>query len=89
MAKKTPDMVGELIETGEFYILNQKYSEAVKVLKEARELDDSNPLLHYLYGLALEGTNDFEKAKREFRRALELDPDHTEAREHLDKLVGQ
>jgi len=89
MPKKNPILLDELIETAEFYILNQKYSEAAKVLKDTVEIDEANPLLHYLYGLALEGTNDFENAKREFRRALELDPEHTEAKDHLDRLVGQ
>lgn len=83
------DEFKDLLEKAEFYILNQKYSEAVKVLKKAIASDDSNPHAHYLYGLALEGSNEQEDAKMCFRRALELDPKHTEAQEHLDRLIGK
>jgi len=79
----------ELLEKAEFYILNQKYSEAVKILKQAIATDDEDHHAHYLYGLALEGSNEQEEAKKHFRRVLELDPEHTEARAHLDRLIGE
>jgi Tfp pilus assembly protein PilF len=78
----------ELLEKAEFYILNQKYSEAAKILKQAIATDDEDPHAHYLYGLALEGSNEQEKAKQHFRRVLELDPEHAEAKTHLDRLIG-
>jgi len=70
----------ELLEKAEFYILNQKYSEALKILKDVATLENSNPHAHYLYGLALEGSNE--------REVLELDAGHAQAREHLDRLIG-
>lgn len=79
----------ELLEKAEFYILNQKYSEAAKILKQATATDDEDPHAHYLYGLALEGSNEQEKAKQHFRRVLELDPEHAEAKTHLDRLIGE
>lgn len=79
----------ELLEKAQFYILNQKYSEAVKILKQAIAADEESPHAHYLYGLALEGSNQQEEAKQHFRRALELDPEHTEAKNHLDRLIGE
>jgi Tfp pilus assembly protein PilF len=80
--------IKERLEKAGFYILNQKYSEALKILKEVVAQDEASPEAHYLYGLALEGTNQQEEAKNHFRRVLELVPDHDEARQHLDKLTG-
>lgn len=77
------------LEKAEFYILNQKYSEALKILKEVVDSDEANPRAHYIYGLALEGSNQQEEAKKQFRRVLELEPDHVEAQEHLDRLIGE
>jgi tetratricopeptide (TPR) repeat protein len=88
MSKKDEDVVQEKLEKAQFYILNQKYSEALKMLKDVVEAEEANPHAYYLYGLALEGSNNREEAKKFFRRVLELDPDHTEAREHLDRLIG-
>lgn len=79
----------ELLEKAEFYILNQKYSEAVKILKQAVAMNEESPHANYLYALALEGSNEQEKAKQHFRRVLELDPEHTEAKNHLDRLIGE
>jgi len=77
----------DLLEKAQFYILNQKYSEALKILKRLTAEEDAGPHTFYLYGLALEGSNSFEEAKGAFRRVLELAPDHKEAHEHLDKLI--
>jgi chemotaxis protein methyltransferase WspC len=88
MVEKNEDIVQEKLEKAQFYILSQKYSEALKMLKDVVETEDANPHAYYLYGLALEGSNNREEAREYFRRVLELDPDHTEAREHLDRLIG-
>ncbi len=79
----------DLLEKASFYILNHKYSEAAKVLKKAVLIDESDPHVHYLYGLALEGSNELEEAKKHFRRVLEIDPDHPEAQQHLARLIGE
>jgi len=78
----------ERLEKAEFYILNQRFSEAIKTLKAVVAAEDATPRAHYIYGLALEGSNEQEEAKKHFRKVLELDPDHAEAREHLDRLIG-
>jgi len=41
--------------------------------------DDENPDLHYRYGQFLEGTGQYEQAKTQLQRALELKPDHAAA----------
>lgn len=79
----------DLLEKASFYILNHKYSEAAKVLKKAVNIDEADPHAHYLYGLALEGSNELEEAKKHFRRVLEIDPNHPEAQQHLARLIGE
>ncbi|MBD3285112.1 tetratricopeptide repeat protein [candidate division WOR-3 bacterium] len=81
------DETQDLADKAQFYILNQKYSEALKILKKLTAEENAGPHIFYLYGLALEGSNSFEEAKNAFRRVIELDPEHKEARQHLDKLI--
>ncbi len=83
------DEFQELLEKAQFYILNQKYSEAEKILKKIVAKNDTNAHAFYLYGLAMESSNHHEDAKKHFRRVLELEPNHVEAREHLDRLIGE
>ncbi|MBN2380303.1 tetratricopeptide repeat protein [candidate division WOR-3 bacterium] len=86
-SQENRDQLQDLLEKAQFYILNQKYSEAIKILRKLIEVEDASPHTFYLYGLACEGTNDLEEAKKAFRRVLELSPDHNEAHQHLDRLI--
>lgn len=88
MPETDEDIAQEKLEKAQFYILNQKYSQALKILKGVVEAEEANPHAYYLYGLALEGSNNREEARKYFRRVLELDANHTAAREHLDRLIG-
>ena len=44
---------------------------------------------HYLAGLAYQGLGQLDEAKAEFIQALELDPGHVWARQHLASLAGE
>jgi tetratricopeptide (TPR) repeat protein len=44
---------------------------------------------HYLAGLAYQGLDQIDKARIEFDKALELDPGHVWARQHLASLAGE
>jgi len=48
-----------------------------------------NPMGHYLLGRALEATGSRRQAAVHYRNVLELDPDHEEAREGIERLEGQ
>ncbi len=77
----------DLLELSEFYILSQKYEEAIKTLKKAQKLNNREPKLYYNFGIAYEALNDRDKAINSFRQALSLDPKFKAAQEHLDKLI--
>lgn len=77
----------DLLELSEFYILSQKYEEAIKILKKAQKLNNRDPKLYYNLGIAHEALNEREKAINSFRQALSLDSSFKLAQEHLDRLV--
>lgn len=81
--------IKNIIEEAQFYIMNQKYSKAIEILKRGIKLNNENPLVHYHLGLCYEALGNFEDAKKEFRKAIELKPNLEEAKKHLDKLIGE
>ncbi len=79
----------DLIELSDFYILSQKFEEAIKSLKKAEKIKKNNPKLYYNMGIAYEGLNEKDMARDSFRLALKLDPDFKSAQEHLDRLIEE
>jgi curli biogenesis system outer membrane secretion channel CsgG len=64
---------------------------AVARTAEAAQLTDSRALREaelYYQGLDLERRGETDAAIESYRKALEIDPNDTEAREHLKKLLG-
>ena len=87
--KKDKPNPEDLFELGEFYLLNQKFSEAIKKFKEALKLKPDDPKIYFQLGLAYEGACFITEAKAMFRKVLELDNSAKEAAEHLDRLTGK
>lgn len=83
------DQYKDLIELSDFYILSQRYDEAIKVLKKAEKISKLDPKLYYNLGIVYEALNEIADARDAFRLALNLNPDFKSAQEHLDKLIGQ
>lgn len=81
--------VAELVELAKFYFLNKNFEEAIKKYEEALNLDPKDARIYYNLGIVYETMNVIDKAKHNFRLALELDEKLTAAKEHLDKLVGE
>lgn len=79
----------DLLELGNFYILSQRFEEAVKVLKKAEKIDKMSPLLYFNMGLAYEALNEKDKARNSFRLVLKLNPDDEVAQNHLTKLIEE
>ncbi len=77
----------DLLELAEFYIISQKYEEAIKVLKRAKKINDRDPRLYYNFGITYEALNERENAINSFRQALSLDSSFKMAQEHLDRLI--
>jgi Tfp pilus assembly protein PilF len=83
--KKKPASAQELIELGQFYLFNQKYSEAVNQLKAALKIKPDTSA-YYLLGLAYEASNQIPEAKEMYRKAIELDPKNKDAVARLDRI---
>ncbi len=77
----------DILELAEFYIISQKYDEAINLLKKAKKINDRDPKLYYNLGIAHEALNEREKAINFYRQALSLDPKFELAQEHLDRLI--
>lgn len=76
-----------LLEEVKFYILNQNFNEAERVVdKYLKEYPDSAEG-YYLKGLVCELQNRLDEAKILYEKALNLKPDYREAQEHLDRIV--
>jgi Flp pilus assembly protein TadD len=83
------DNFDDLIELSDFYILSQKFEEAIKVLKKAEKISKIAPKLYYNLGIAYEALSEKVQARNSFRLALKLDPNFKPAQEHLDKLIEE
>ncbi|UCD20027.1 MAG: tetratricopeptide repeat protein [candidate division WOR-3 bacterium] len=79
----------DLIELGDFYILSQRYDEAIKILKKAEKMKKTDPRLYYNLGIAYEAMNEAGEARDAFRLVLKLDPTNKSAQEHLDRLIEE
>ena len=86
--KKEKPTSQDLFELGQFYLLNQKFSEAIKKFKEALKLKPDDSKIYFHLGLAFEGASLVNEAKEMFRKVLELDSSSKEAATHLDRLTS-
>ncbi|MCS7231586.1 MAG: tetratricopeptide repeat protein [Elusimicrobiota bacterium] len=78
----------ELFETGKFYLINNRYDEALKIFESLLEEDKNDVEVLYHIGLVKEAKNELKEAKDIFLKVLELQPKHKLAKKHLDKLLG-
>ncbi len=78
----------ELFETGKFYLINNRYEEALKVFEKLLKEDKDNPEIYYHIGLVKEANNDIDEAKKMFLETLKRNPNHKLAKKHLNKLLG-
>jgi tetratricopeptide (TPR) repeat protein len=56
-----------------------RHREAIAAYDESLRYQPGDPALHFNKGLALEEIHEWPRAKREYERAVELDPQHAEA----------
>ncbi len=83
------DEYRDLVELSDFYILSQRYDEAIKVLKKAEKIKKTDPRLYYNLGIAYEALNEISDARDAFRLVLKLEPGHKSAEEHLNRLIEE
>lgn len=76
----------DLLETGQFYLLNRSYEKAIEVLKEALKIKP-HYIIYYQLGMAYEGLLKIDKAREMYRECLKLNPNFEEANKRLDELI--
>jgi len=77
----------DLLELSDFYLLSQKYEEALKVLKKAEKLEKMNSKLYCNMGMVYEALGQHDNARESYRLALKVNPENQVAQEHLDRLI--
>lgn len=85
---KNKNQSDDPLEPGKFYILNNKYDEALKFFLNYLSNDPGNPEVYYHLGLIYETKNEIDKAKDMYEKVLSILPGHVFAKKRLDKLVG-
>jgi len=81
--------INDRIEKGKFYFVNEKYEFAIREFKEVLKVNKNLPDVFYNLGISYESSNDFDKAKENYLKALELDPEHKMAKDHLDRMLDK
>lgn len=76
----------DLMEKGQFYLLNKKYSLAIEKFKQALKSNPCSALLFFYLGLAYEGGGHLDEAKEMYRKALLINPEYEEAKKRLLNL---
>jgi len=75
-------------EVGQFLFLNEKYDQAIEEFKRAIHDDAKDVEAYYNLGVVYETKSMTKEAKEAFTKALDLNPKHKLAEEHLSKLIG-
>ncbi len=63
--------------------------DAILELAKAEELNPNSAEIYYILGRIHETDRKYDLARLEYERALEIDPNHSRARDQLDNLIAQ
>jgi Flp pilus assembly protein TadD len=74
---------------GNTLLKQAKYEEAFESYRQVQKLRPDFALTHYNLGVAYAKRGQREKAEKEFVRALELNPDFSEAQKTLDAVRNE
>jgi tetratricopeptide (TPR) repeat protein len=86
---KHPRSSGAFLVLGMFYLHQENYVEAKKVLTRGANLADTDPDFHILLERVAEHMNDYAEALRQYNRVVELRPEDAQARSRRDALAAQ
>ncbi len=83
LERQRDDAVEAALVRGEELRKSGQHGEAIRVLTEALEHGTRRATLYYRLGNTYVDKGDLERAERAYERALELDPEHVNARHNL------
>ena len=85
-----PELPEAYIGRGNIYFLAKKYDRAIADYTKALDLNISRDYIAHLNrGMAYEKIGNYENAEKNYRRALELQPDWQLAKDKLDRLMAK
>lgn len=62
------------------------FDKALRIVETLLRIDNKMAQLHYLHGFILNGIGQFEEAEEAYKRALTIDPNHTESWNNLGNI---
>ena len=71
------------------YRANKEYASAKMHLNASLALDEANAITYFNYGNLLVDSKHYEEARGMYEKALEINPDFTEAKEVLEGVSGE
>lgn len=81
-----PDDFGLIIEETNIYLATDQREKAMELLQIAIQRDQTNPTLYFAVGTQFEQMGDFKEAEKNYKRAIELNPDYFDANYNLGAL---
>ena len=75
------------LRMGTSLLENGSYPQALSELLKAEQYDDTNPLIQNNLGLTYFARDRFDLAEKHIRKALELKPDYTDAKNNLGRIL--
>lgn len=84
-----PENFLRLLEIAGLYYLQKEYGLALEYIDRSLALNPDFPDTHFFQGVSCEARGMTEKATAAYRRALELAPGHSPARQRLDELQAR
>lgn len=81
------EKIDKLVEEGDKFIHEKKYSEALDKYKEAMELNPAKPVPHYKIGVAYFFLKDLDQAVAQFKEAIKINPDYVKAMNNLGQVL--
>jgi tetratricopeptide (TPR) repeat protein len=74
---------------GAEYVRTDQLPAAISSFEHAVSLLPNDPMTHYNFGLALVCAGDYDRAARQVRRAVELDPRNEQMRARLSEILAR
>lgn len=87
LSSRYPMLSGPFVNQGIVYLKQEQYDDAEDMLRQAIEVNDSNPYAYNTLGVVLRERGEFEEALAQYRKAIELDPLYARAHFNIGVLA--
>lgn len=87
ISSRYPQLSGPVVNQGIIYQRQKKFDEAEQALRQALDVNASNPYAHNALGLTLREKGKFDDARKHYESAIALDPEYARAHFNLGVLA--